>query len=284
MVKIPFSIHNEQFLLEKIKGKQEFYPKEIAMLFLKDGQITFSVNGVSQHYSPNSILFISPRNIYRLEDITTNIKLFVIGIYPESRNYFRYNFNRFNVYQALKGEKNDSIEIPEEEIENFWGVLEFMHYISQKNDKAYREEIIAHLFNVVSYSMVSYIESKIIRSKNNPESNIRKEEITLKFLDLASRHFLEEKELKFYADNLSISIKYLSICVKEISGHPPTYFINQFLIEEACKRLADNKFSVADVAFDLGFADQFIFSKFFKKHSKQTPTQFRKRIDQVYTI
>ncbi|MCZ2101032.1 MAG: AraC family transcriptional regulator [Chitinophagales bacterium] len=284
MSNIPISIHDEQFFLEKIKGKQEFYPKEVAMIFIKEGELSFLVNGTSQNYSNSNILFISPRNIYKLQSISTHVKLYVIGIYPSTRNYFRYNFNRFNVYQALNSEENNAIKISEIDFEGFWGVLKYMHYIYQQKGKEYRDDIITHSFNTVAYSIVSAIESRMIQSENSQEPNSRKEDITLKFLDLVSNHFLEEKELKFYADNLFISIKYLSICVKEISGHPPTYFIHQLLIDEACKRLTDNKFSIADIGYDLGFADQFVFSKFFKKHTKQTPSQFRKKINQAHTI
>ncbi len=284
MKNIPISIHNEQFLFENIKGKQEFYPKEVAMIFIKEGHVNFWVNGSSHHYTSNTILFISPRNTYKIESISPDIKLIIIGIYPESRNYFRYNFNRFNVYQVLKGDQNNAVEVPEEDFDTFWGVLEFMHYNYHLKTKVYREDIISHSFNAISYSIVGFFESKMIQNKGNLEANSRKEDITLKFLDLVSNHFLEERELKFYADNLFISIKYLSICVKEISEHPPTYFIHQLLIDEACKRLADNKFSIADVAYGLQFADQFVFSKFFKKHTKQTPSQFRKKINQIHTI
>lgn len=278
-------IYDEAFLLERIKGHEEFYPKDVAVIFIKEGRLSFLVNGKLFQYSAGNVLIISPRNIYQLKSISKGIKLFIVGVFAAGRNYFNYNFNRFNVYQAVRAEQNSAIMIPKEDLESFWGVLKYMHHISQKKSNIpYREEIVINSFGAVAYSIASFLENSIIKDANDGAANSRKEDITMRFMELASNHFIEEKELKFYAAKLFISVKYLSICVKDVSGHPPTHFLNQFLIEEACKRLANKNNSIADVAYGIGFADQFVFSKFFRKHLGQTPSDFRKRIGTIHTI
>jgi hypothetical protein len=44
---------------------------------------------------------------------------------------------------------------------------------------------------------------------------------------------MKEKELKFYADKLLISSKYLSNTVREITNQPPSKFITEALLNNA---------------------------------------------------
>lgn len=285
MQEVPLLLFDEQYLLALMKDTQAFHAKEFAIIFIKKGKADFLVNGQLHHYTSNSILFISPKNIYEMKSISATVEIFIAVLLPDSKNFFNYNFNRFNVYQALKAGDNNSVPLPKSDFNSVWGVLQHIHHtIHQKIKTTYQKEIIKYSFSAVAYSIVSFLEAQFKSNTPTLPVNSRKEFISVRFLELAAQHYLKERELKFYAEKLFISIKYLSICVKEITGNTPTFFLQQLLVEEACKRLMIYENSIANIAFDLGFADQFIFSKFFKKTLQQTPSQFRKRAGQVHTI
>ncbi|MCB4235521.1 helix-turn-helix domain-containing protein [Kaistella anthropi] len=95
------------------------------------------------------------------------------------------------------------------------------------------------------------------------------------FSVFSTLHFKNEKELKFYADKLYITVKYLSNTVREITKVPPTYFITDSIINEAKINLLDNNTSIKEIANQLGFADQYTFGKFFKKHTGLSPKHYR---------
>lgn len=52
--------------------------------------------------------------------------------------------------------------------------------------------------------------------------------------------------------------------------------INHVLITEAKILLRNYHTSVSDAALELNFSDQSVFSKFFKKHTGQTPSDYKK--------
>mgnify|MGYP006383480895 FL=1 len=106
--------------------------------------------------------------------------------------------------------------------------------------------------------------------------NSRKESITMKFLQLVSINFMKEKELKFYADKLLISSKYLSNTVREITNQPPSKFITEALLNNAKILLLNSDNSIKEISNELDFSDQYAFGKFFKKHTGLSPSNFKK--------
>ena len=116
------------------------------------------------------------------------------------------------------------------------------------------------------------------------ERNTRKEEIAMRFIELASLHYKEEKELQFYADQLSISIKYLSNAVRSITHVPPTQFLAASLMDEAKLLLLNSNLAIRAISDRLGFSDQYAFGKFFKKHTGLSPRNFKQQNILVSTI
>ncbi len=280
---ISVEIFDEQVLLDRIKDKREFRPSENSVLFIKHGTLSLLVEGELNHYSENSILFISPRNLYTLNSITDDLSLFIIRRNALFNRDLNFNFNRFEVYSIIAIENKNAILVPEKEFEHIWAILNTIYYKSHNSENQhYKNEVLSHLLIALVYAMVSQIELSAKQDFNDTTS--RKEYITITFLQLTFAHYLEEKELAFYADRLNVSIKYLSICVKDTTGHPPTYFLTEFLLDYARNMLVNQNFSVYDVADKLGFADQYSFSKFFKKNTGISPSQFRKQILTSHTI
>lgn len=61
------------------------------------------------------------------------------------------------------------------------------------------------------------------------------------------------------------------------SGIPPKQFLTRALLNRACGLLLRGNRQVREVAFELGFANEFYFSRFFRKHTGIPPSRFAKR-------
>ena len=97
--------------------------------------------------------------------------------------------------------------------------------------------------------------------------NKRKEEITVHFLQLIADHYKAQRDLAFYADRLHISIKYLSISVKEITQESPSEIISNWLVTEARAQLTISTKTINQISKGFNFSDQNAFSKFSKNMS-----------------
>ncbi|MNY63232.1 HTH-type transcriptional activator Btr [compost metagenome] len=55
----------------------------------------------------------------------------------------------------------------------------------------------------------------------------------------------------------------------------PLGVINARLLLEVKRELAYSSRSIKEIAHELGFSDEGYFSRFFRKHTQQTPSEFR---------
>ncbi len=278
------TIYDQTFLLNRIKDVKIFRPEVISIIFIKSGSIELNINGHNVLINSPCIFFVSPRYLYELYNICRDVELYILSIQNQFKDYVNYNFNKFEIYKTIAVSQNYNISIPVDEFNSIWGVLKHINFLSyDKKNIRYKDEAILHAYSSIVYLMVGHLEKSMINKQDN-NSYTRKESIVMSFIELAFKHFIQEKELKFYANKLFISIKYLSICVKDISGYPPSHILNQLLIDASCNRLSQSNNSISDVAYEMEFADQFSFSKFFKKNMGITPSEFRKKSTTIHTI
>ncbi|WGQ10019.1 helix-turn-helix domain-containing protein [Pedobacter gandavensis] len=109
--------------------------------------------------------------------------------------------------------------------------------------------------------------------------------IATQFMELLERQFpvenlnapLKLKTAQDYANSLSIHVNYLNRAVKELTGKSTTSLIASRITVEATALLQQTDWSVADIAYALGFEYPNYFSSFFKKATGNIPKFYRIR-------
>ncbi|WP_323136869.1 helix-turn-helix domain-containing protein [Chryseobacterium fluminis] len=77
------------------------------------------------------------------------------------------------------------------------------------------------------------------------------------------------------ASKLNLSPKYLSDCLKQLTGQTVQQHIHDKLIEKAKEKLSTTDQSVSEIAYELGFEFSQSFSKLFKTKTSLSPKEFR---------
>lgn len=116
-----------------------------------------------------------------------------------------------------------------------------------------------------------------VKSRFLPEKElIQKNFSELKdYQNLVEQHFLTEKSPAFYADLLHLTPNSLSKKIKAEFNKTPSQIIQERVILEAKKQIHLTRKSMKEIAAELNFEDEFYFSKYFKKYTGISPTQFR---------
>ncbi|WP_412850878.1 helix-turn-helix domain-containing protein [Chryseobacterium sp. PMSZPI] len=107
------------------------------------------------------------------------------------------------------------------------------------------------------------------------QKNGQKYSITRQFKRLITNNFKNTKQVQQYADLLTITPLYLNEAVKEVTGYPASFWIQQKIVWEARRLLFYTTMDVKQIAFELGYDDPVYFSRFFKKATGITALQFR---------
>jgi YesN/AraC family two-component response regulator len=150
-----------------------------------------------------------------------------------------------------------------------------MRYQSEREDSALlRKDITRHTFLSLMFELAA-LYRKYNVSKNPNVS--RKEELTLRFVQMVSAHFREQRSVQFYADQLFVTAKYLSVAVKEVTSKSSGAVIDEAVVSEAKILLSNPSSTIAEIAEALNFSDQSFFGKYFKKHSGYSPSEYRQQ-------
>ena len=97
------------------------------------------------------------------------------------------------------------------------------------------------------------------------------------FMNLVEQQFNTTRNAVDYAEQLFITYKTLNVLCKRVTGSTAKQLIDDYTILEAKRRLTLDKKSVQELAYELGFDEVTNFTKYFKKHTLMTPSQFHKK-------
>ena len=99
--------------------------------------------------------------------------------------------------------------------------------------------------------------------------------LTKQFAQLMEAHYLTTTSVADYAAMLHVTANHLIETVRRCVGTPPGKLIHERLLLEAKRLLRYSDLPVAEIADQLNFEDPSYFSRFFKKHTGFSPSEFR---------
>lgn len=126
-------------------------------------------------------------------------------------------------------------------------------------------------------TMIALFLSRCLAKSKQAEKLSRFELVTRAFKLALEQHFIKEKRPAGYARRLNISVPYLNECVKNTTGVPVSYHIQQRIILEAKRLLYHSNKSVKEIAAELDYEDYAYFSRLFHKITGMTALTFRNK-------
>ena len=121
-----------------------------------------------------------------------------------------------------------------------------------------------------------FIHAQVVYAKPD-ETGGRAIDIYNRFVSLVAESYRQAHDVKFYADRLCITTRYLSEVTSRVVGKSPKQIIADYLLSEAKTYLDTTRLSIQEVADRLGFSSQALFCKFFKAQEKISPSEHRSR-------
>ncbi len=91
-------------------------------------------------------------------------------------------------------------------------------------------------------------------------------------------HLGQSLQLADLAAVAEMSPNHFSGAFRKVTGSPPCHFFTQLKVRRACELLDSTQQSVSSVARDVGFTDQFHFSRVFKQIVGQSPMKYREAV------
>ena len=155
----------------------------------------------------------------------------------------------------------------------------FQKMISEHStDYVFKNDLIRNYINLVIHEAL-----KMQPSENSFKHKNAAERIASLFLELLERQFpidstehpLQIKNAQDFAKRLSVHVNHLNRSVKEITGKSTTTHIAERIITEAKALLQRTDWSIAEIAYSLGFEYPGYFTNYFKRITGTAPSSLR---------
>ncbi|BAX82574.1 helix-turn-helix domain-containing protein [Labilibaculum antarcticum] len=272
-----FHIHKLQNMCTEVRKQNgddhmhDFY----TITWIKEGQAIHATKYVEYTLRENSILFVPPGLMHR----------FIINAHCTGYS-ITFNETFFAVKESGADSVSDStlfsnpdfrsiIQLDEKQQIVFKGITDLMEK-EFANDDRYRHEMLLQQLKLF------LLESRRIYEDQH-DLNVSFDEdhpgsVIIKFKQLIDDKYKEQKNVSSYADLLNLRATCLNDITKKTTGITAGELIRNRVIKEAKKMLYGSDLNTKEIAYELGFQDPAYFSRFFKKYTNQTLSDYRNLI------
>ncbi len=134
----------------------------------------------------------------------------------------------------------------------------------------YRDELISSAFHTLMVLLSTY------RYEQLEDMQDAGRQLSSRFNDALIEHYRESREVGFYARMFHLSPKYFSTLIKQETGYGAGEWIDRYVVLQA-KALLNRmrNLSIQEITDRLGFSEQASFSRFFKRNTGMSPTEYR---------
>ena len=162
---------------------------------------------------------------------------------------------------------------------NIESVMGYANQLERKmNDDAnpFKTEIVMSVLRAILFElcalMLSYCRSDEANANNQAELLFNR------FIDILSAERVKKQPVYYYADQLCISPKYLTVVCKQMSGRTASDWIEEYLADDIRFYLRSTSKPMKEVCDILNFPNLSFFGKYVKTHFGLTPSEFRKAV------
>lgn len=242
-----------------------------AVILCRKGSIKMRVNLNEQLLEEDGLILYGPKNVVSIleksDDLVCDLIFFTTTFMKDARFDLEMimpivQYVSEDASSLLKLEKDESALI-----EQYYSLLRDS---MQFNKQHIIREIVSVMFRTISE-----LYARRIEESQHTQLKTRQQDYFERFVKQVSMFYREQRSVKFYADSLYITPKYLSTVIKEISGRSAAEWINEFVIQEAKMMLNYSTKSIQEITYELNFSTQSFFGKYFKRHTGMSPSEFR---------
>lgn len=265
-MEIPFSEPLEQL-------PQNDFPVQAGMsmvLFCLQGELHVRISLKEYTLRPNMFCVIITGMIFEVLSISNDFRGFMIATRTNFMPVTEKTTQVMSFYKCLQSRHCFVLE--EKEVMAFVGVYHSIKATLQELDHPYRIPMLQSYVQILYYRMLPIVlKEEESRSKY---SHTRQEEIFQRFIGEVEKHYRKERSVKFYADLLCISPKYLSTVIYKISQQLAGEWIDAYVILEAKTLLKSGRLTIQQISEQLNFSNQSFFGKFFKRCAGMSPKEY----------
>lgn len=240
-------------------------------LLCTDGEGSFEFNGRRYRIAKNDLVVIVGPD--RVKDLAADPDMRVTWFAAENR--FLQNqlpTNNYSIGGSISLNQNPIIPLSEEQSLH---ILTDFHRLRDRMEDIHLQFYRELMGSLCLTMMYDIFEAHTQRDAADTHTD-RTAYIVKQLMDLLGTGISRtEREVKYYADRLHVSPKYLSATIKRVTGLSVTSYINRHTVPILKKYLDDERLSLTQISEMMNFSSLSYFSRYCTKHLGQSPSEYR---------
>ena len=200
-------------------------------------------------------------------DYKTRLIVMSDNFYEKFKQHSNLRFSTHSTYYY----QHPSLHLTDEQYRQMneaFGMLKTVSTVGRR----YREEMVLGTLSIIF--MLRYEFSPIPETTNVNPAHL----LSARFKEAVIEHYSQSREVGFYASMFCLSAKYFSTLIKQEIGITAGEWIDHYVVLQAKNMLQRRPdLTIQQVADRLGFSELASFSRFFKRETGLSPTEFRER-------
>ncbi|SFN40858.1 transcriptional regulator, AraC family [Chryseobacterium oleae] len=240
--------------------------------YITQGEGTYFVDFEEIKFKANDVWIVSPNQVHHfVPDVNYEGILIAFTETFYARSAYNKSFlSNAHIFNPLGG--TTFFELKEHEGTIFQEIIaSLIVELNHEFDTVQASILHNGLSNILNYAERSLIKSNNYKNKLSGKDS----SYTMAFKKLVRQNFTEYKTVKDYADKLHISDRKLQKAIEATLGKSPKSYITDHIILESKRLLTHEDLSIKEISFALGFDEPTNFTKFFKKQTEASPSDFK---------
>ena len=271
------NIYFESFVLKGSENDMlgvEQFPRVVdaaGLCICLEGKGEGGIGAQSYQMKKGDMSVILPNDILFINKISPDFKGYTLACTPDFLSNAEIPIpSRTPIYLFIKD--NPCVSLEKNEQDDLVKLCEFLDEYDSRKDHPCRQEISRNLGYAIIYEVIGIYKNKQ-PLRQQPYS--RKQALYFEFAQLITKHYKEQKDIEFYAEQLCITSRYLSVVCKEISGTTAKECIDLHIMVNARILLTTTTMTILQISDELNFANPSFFTQYFKKRTGVTPKKYR---------
>ncbi len=243
-----------------------------SIFFIQEGISEQEVDFEAYALQANQIMLI-PQDAVHWEKETHHLKGYVVLFKAEFFS-FAQKVLLDGLMQYAVAMRKLLLTIPTDRRSNIEMYFELLYQEQFFEDNQNQTFILQNIFLALLNKLEGLLQTK------NIHSFITHRQVFQQFITLIEENYKTQKPLDFYINELQTTRRSLNKILKELIGKTAQDLIIERIILDAKRELCYYNKSVKEIAFELGYDNQYYFSRIFKKRTTFSPEEFRKQFAQ----
>lgn len=242
----------------------------VTIILCLDGKVEISVDSQDYILEANLLMVLSPAQIVRYKESVRPFKGISVTVPQEFFEGYKYNYKRM-VLSALYIRRHPCVRLRQEER---LSILEYCMLLAKKysSNYSFHKEIVGNILSAMLFELCEIYRRSM--SLDKVQCYTRKQELFEKFIRAMDAR---ERSVSYYASKFCLTPKHLSGVIKDVSGRTASEWIDEFVLSEARILLKNSAMSIQEISNWLNFPNQSFFSKYFRKCTRMSPSEYRLR-------